>query len=105
MYFIIAWIIGLIVTWAGCLRSFVAFDRLLRIEWAEHRDQWESDGRPGGFFWRPQGAAWWWPGSFARWRAFRHWVSGPRAWIDQDDRASELRMSIRTSKKTPWPAR
>jgi hypothetical protein len=35
------------------LYGFVLFDRLLRAEYEGHRQIWEADGRPRGFFWRP----------------------------------------------------
>jgi hypothetical protein len=34
------------------LYSFVLFDRLVREEYREHRQLWDADGRPRGFFWR-----------------------------------------------------
>jgi len=36
------------------LYAFVLFDRLLRVQYEEHRSAWEADGRPAGFFWRAQ---------------------------------------------------
>ncbi len=33
--------------------SFVAFTSLVKLEYADHRPEWEADGRPGGFLWRP----------------------------------------------------
>jgi len=38
------------------LYGFVLFDRLLRPEYETHRQSWEADGRPSGFFWRPERA-------------------------------------------------
>lgn len=32
--------------------SFVMFDRLVRAEYEFYRTAWESDGKPGGFFWK-----------------------------------------------------
>ena len=34
------------------LSSFALFDYLVRWEFRHHRDAWEADGSPGGFFWR-----------------------------------------------------
>jgi len=33
--------------------AFFLFDRLVQAEYQEHREAWEADGRPAGFFWRP----------------------------------------------------
>jgi hypothetical protein len=35
------------------LSCFVAFDRLVRLEYASHCRAWEADGKPRGFFWCP----------------------------------------------------
>ena len=44
---------GLVGAIAG-ICSFRAFDKIVSAEYRQHRTQWESDGRPGGFFWMPQ---------------------------------------------------
>ena len=36
---------------AVLLYAFILFDRLLRSEYQHHRNLWEADGRPAGFFW------------------------------------------------------
>ena len=36
--------------------AFFLFDRLVQAEYQEHREAWEADGRPAGFFWRPPGS-------------------------------------------------
>ena len=46
-------IVCMAVFFAGTLRNLWLFDRLLKFEYAEHRAQWERDGRPIGFFWFP----------------------------------------------------
>ncbi len=33
--------------------SWRAFDKIVWAEYRQHRTQWESDGRPCGFFWMP----------------------------------------------------
>jgi hypothetical protein len=33
--------------------AFLLFDRLIRAEYEQHRQIWEADGRPAGYFWRP----------------------------------------------------
>jgi hypothetical protein len=44
----------LIAVCIGTLLSiFALFDYLVRWEFRHHRDAWEADGRPAGFFWRP----------------------------------------------------
>ena len=35
------------------------FDRLVRWEYEHHREEWERDGRPDGFFWRAEGCTSW----------------------------------------------
>ena len=43
----------LIVLVAILLYGFFLFDRLIRAEYEQHRQIWEADGKPAGFFWRP----------------------------------------------------
>ena len=38
---------------------FVLFDVILYLEHEDHIEEWEKDGRPGGFFWRPEGVSAW----------------------------------------------
>ena len=38
--------------------DFLTFDRLVRFEYANHRDIWRQDGSPAGFFWRTQECTW-----------------------------------------------
>ena len=49
--------LALIPLIAVLLYSFVLFDRLVRFEYEQHRASWDADGRPHGFFWRPQEAS------------------------------------------------
>ena len=42
---------------AFLLPSFFTFDALVRREHDRYLDAWERDGRPDGFFWRPDGAS------------------------------------------------
>lgn len=48
--------IGAVV--AVLLSVFVAFDRIVQLEYDEHRSAWETDGRPVGFFFRPEESTW-----------------------------------------------
>ncbi len=35
------------------------FDCFVRLEYEQHREQWERDGKPSGFFWRPKECGFW----------------------------------------------
>jgi hypothetical protein len=35
------------------------FDCLVRWEYEHHREEWERDGKPDGFFWRTEGRTFW----------------------------------------------
>lgn len=37
-----------------CLSSFLIFDSILRIQYKNHYSEWEEDGKPFGFFFRPK---------------------------------------------------
>ena len=43
---------------AALLCAFATFDRLVRTEYADHRNSWEADGRPRGFLWSAPECTW-----------------------------------------------
>jgi hypothetical protein len=76
------------------LACFIAFDRLVRFEYASHRSAWESDGRPRGFFWCPAEATA--VGSyFAQQRLSLTWLFSTPHWARQDPSASRLLQHLR----------
>ena len=69
------------------LYSFVMFDRLLRVEYDEHRDAWEKDGCPRGFFFRPPGSPFW-RSRLAFYRVGYRWPFRRPSWVgDSTDAA------------------
>jgi hypothetical protein len=81
------------------LGAFVTFDQLIRREYAAHRADWERDGRPHGFFWRPPvtdrpdwlaRAGW----SLAQWRVMG-WLFRTPLWAATDSRAVRLLRRLR----------
>ena len=71
------------------LACFMAFDRLVRFEYASHRSAWESDGRPRGFFWSPVEAATF-RSYFAQQRLSFTWLFSTPHWMRQDPTALRL---------------
>lgn len=55
------------------------FDRLIRWEYEYHRDQWERDGKPDGFFWRAQECKVW-SGDMAKKRLTTGWIFKTPGW-------------------------
>ena len=56
------------------LLSFLAFDRIVRVEYQSHRKDWETDNKPLGIFWVPSEAQ-----SLAGWAVkFDSWVASRR---------------------------
>jgi hypothetical protein len=47
-------LVSLGVLLSAALTGFWSFDRLVRLEYASYREQWEADGRPHGIFWVPR---------------------------------------------------
>jgi hypothetical protein len=60
--------------------GFVVFDRLVRVEYEEHRVTWENDGRPNGFFWRAKECNLLTSG-FARMRLSFFWLFNTPTWV------------------------
>jgi hypothetical protein len=87
--------VALIVSFLGVLVSsvvsFVAFDSLVRLMFASHRDAWRAARQPRGHFWAPSepglvGSVW------ARdWLSFRLVFKTP-PWVSSD---TEARRSLR----------
>ena len=80
-----------------------ASDRLIRLEYASHREDWEKDGRPWGPYWRPPGS-----GTLEQQWGFRHtghmlasterlygWLFKTPAWMRQDREALRLIFRLR----------
>jgi len=76
------------------LACFMAFDRLVRLEYASHRSAWESDGSPRGFFWSPVEATTL-RGYVARQRLSLVWLFSTPQWVRQDPGASRLLRRLR----------
>ena len=68
---------------------FVLFDLILYLEHEYHNEEWEKDGRPGGFFWSPEGVSAW-AGPFARGSLASAWLFSTPAWVSADQRARRL---------------
>jgi len=54
----IAWLIAMVVI-SAIVYQMWQFDCLIRWEFEHCREQWERDGKPSGFFWRPKDCEFW----------------------------------------------
>lgn len=77
--------------------SFVAFTSLVKLEYADHRPEWEADGRPGGFFWRPPISGFWASvrSGLATSVLSMKWVFITPPWARADGRAQQLLRRLR----------
>ena len=69
------WALGAILLLIGApilLYGFLQADQLVRAQYHSHRDEWERDGRPAGFFF--------WPPGFRR-RFPTIWLFRTPAWV------------------------
>jgi len=79
------------------IRSIVAFQRLIKYEYGEHRSEWENDGNPCTIFWRPPESNYWLnfsllsPGK----KIWYKWIFTTPDWIKNDDRALVLHRELR----------
>jgi hypothetical protein len=65
------------------------FDVILYLEHEYHTEDWQKDGRPGGFFWTPEGVSRR-AGSFSRSRLASAWLSSTPSWMAADQKAKRL---------------
>lgn len=68
-----------IVVIATILYQMSLFDRLIRWEYDHHRDQWERDGKPDGYFWRA-GECKFWSSDMAKKRLTGVWLFKTPGW-------------------------
>src|SRR5262245_36995433 len=87
--------------------SFLTFDQLVKLEYNSYMTQWESDGKPHGFFWFPseywksQGMGWFskwksqYKSNWAMQRSHLTWLFSTPQWIKEDDAARKLIKRLR----------
>jgi hypothetical protein len=94
---VLAWFAFMLTVFATCW----TFDKLVRLQYASHRTKWEQDGKPRGFFFRPQEtrvlgglfvtrSSWW-----AFQKCSIHWILSTPEWMRQDRRALQLVIRLR----------
>jgi hypothetical protein len=75
------------------LAAFYFFDRVIKIQYGEHKDDWQKAGSPHGFFWVPKESASWTKvtpkaaSTRARTKHFFSWLFQTPEWIRQDQAA------------------
>ena len=84
----------LVTLLAVLLASFYFLERLIRYEYAAHRDAWEHDGRPNGFFFRPPDTTWLRSG-MAFQRCALGWPFYTPSWVRGDPAARTLHRRMR----------
>jgi hypothetical protein len=77
--------------------QFAAFDRLVRIEYVRYRTEWNKDGSPYGFFWRPPEAKFFSSmiHHFARAECSVRWLFHTPGWTEGDNLAHSLLTKFR----------
>ena len=70
--------------------AFRSYDRLIRFEYEYHRADWENDGKPFGYVWRPPEIEEPMGSLLAFWRCGSKWLFKTPAWMSQDIEAMRL---------------
>jgi len=76
------------------LYAFFNFDRLVKIEYQRHNEDWIKDGKPRGFFWRAPESSWI-RSSFAMQRLSMQWLFKTPDWINNDPEATNYLKKLR----------
>lgn len=71
-----------LIIWA---LSSLSFDALIKYQHAMHNDDWVTDGRPRGMFFRPEGGS-----TAAMWFASFSVPRSKPVWVEGDPRAERL---------------
>jgi len=70
------------------------FDCLVRWEYDHHREQWERDGKPDGFFWRAKECVFW-SSDFAKKKLSFWWMFKTPGWISESQRTRRWLFRLR----------
>jgi hypothetical protein len=73
-----------VIFFIAILTSFYYYDKILKIEYSNYREQWIKDGSPLGFFWVPKGAKLF-AGSFSRGSLSFRWLFKNPPWAINDN--------------------
>jgi hypothetical protein len=77
---------------------FRAFDKLVAVEYRKHREEWEKDRSPYGFFWSPPERGWFSGSNYsARDRVAVSWLFVTPGWMENDPEALDLVSRLRNS--------
>jgi hypothetical protein len=76
------------------IASFYFLGRLIRYEYAFHREAWERDGRPTFAFFRPPESTWFRSGIASQWCALS-WPLYTPTWVRADPTAKALHSRMR----------
>ena len=86
--------LALMVLVGVLIASFYFLDRLIRYEYAFHREAWERDGRPNAPFFRPPEITWFRSG-IAFQRCALGWPLHTPGWVRGDPAAKALHSRLR----------
>jgi hypothetical protein len=75
-------ILVVVVVAATVLYNMWLFDCLIRWEYEHHREEWERDGKPDGFFWRAKDCKFW-SSDMAKKRITGAWLLKTPAWASK----------------------
>lgn len=85
------------------VRTYFLFDRLLRIQITDYRDEWLGKGSPCGYFWfSPTYMSMSWSAQRARDRLFGEWYRTPPRWADECESTSKQYANWRKATKLSY---
>jgi hypothetical protein len=80
---------------AVLLSAFACFDYLVRWEYQHHRDHWDADGKPDGFFWRAPECKFW-SSDIAKKRLSFRWLFRTPPWAREATVCRRCLFGLRT---------
>jgi hypothetical protein len=87
-------VFGVIALMADLIGLMWLFDCLVRWEYDHHREQWERDGKPDGFFWRAKECVFW-SSDFAKKKLSFWWMFKTPGWISESQRTRRWLFRLR----------
>jgi len=90
----IFWIITIEAALASVIYNMWLFDRLVRWEYDHQREQWQRDGSPDGYFWRPPGCTFW-SSDMAKKRLGLLWLFSTPQWMAESPKCRRWLLQTR----------
>ena len=94
-------IVSIFPVFMSSIYHFYCFDRVVRFEFKNYKNEWIKDGKPYGFFWTSKESTYW-QGCISRNACLEKWLKENPEWIQNDSKVTHLLNRLRFSKRLAY---